>query len=149
MRLFHFGSRIGMEFAMLLLCTFGQTNAVFRLYQTLTFAQLVHGVCDKFDKLDPTLVYFFFIIPGYSKFKVNCDNDVQKMLSLVKSFGLDHMDALIQMQSYGASVECGISGSPNDEVCDTMNWPTCEIENQMDLLSSYCPHKLKTFLSAG
>lgn len=72
----------GMEFTMLLLCTFGQTNAVFRLHQTLTFAQLVHGVCDKFDGLDPTLLYFFFTIPGYSKFKVDCDDDVQKMFPL-------------------------------------------------------------------
>ncbi|KAL7239556.1 hypothetical protein ACSBR2_005451 [Camellia fascicularis] len=140
---------MGMEFAVLLLCTFRQTNAVFRLNQALTLRQLVHGVCEKFDGLDLALVYFFFIIPGYSKFKVDCDDDVQNMLSLAKSFGLDHMDVLIQIRSYGSGVECDTSWSPNVGVCDTMDGPTCNIEDRADLLSSYYPYKLKTFLSAG
>lgn len=99
---------------------------MFHLHQTLTFAQLAHGVCDKFDSLDSRLVYFFFTILGYNKFKIDCDDDIQNMLSLAKSFVLDHIDALVQMWSYGSGIECGRSGSHNVERM-TISMGRCEI----------------------
>ncbi|KAL7230844.1 hypothetical protein ACSBR2_009180 [Camellia fascicularis] len=72
----------GMEFIVLLLCTYRQTNVVLRLYEDSTFAQLVDGVSGKFDGLVPRLVFFLFNIPGYNKFKIVCDDDVQNMLGL-------------------------------------------------------------------
>ncbi|GMP43001.1 hypothetical protein CsSME_00012544 [Camellia sinensis var. sinensis] len=111
-----------MEFAVLLLCTFGQTNSMLRNHQTFTYAQLVDTVCHKFDICDQELVYFLFTIPGYNKFKVDCDDDVQSMLSLAKSFGLDHIDVLIQIRNNVSGSQLGVARSPDDGPSKTMDW---------------------------
>lgn len=95
------------------------------------------------------MVYFLFTIPGYNKFKVDCDDDVQNMLSLAKSFGLEHIDALIHVGSNASGIQCGVTVSPDDVGCETMDWRIADMEDRTDLLSSYCPHKKKTFLFAG
>ncbi|GMP80629.1 hypothetical protein CsSME_00035652 [Camellia sinensis var. sinensis] len=86
-----------MEVTVLLLCSYRQTNAVMRLHQALTYAELINGICEKFDGLDPEMVLLFFVVPGYNKFKVVCDEDVQNMLSLAKFLKLNHIDILIQL----------------------------------------------------
>lgn len=134
---------------MLLVCTFGQTNAMLRICQTFTYDRLVDILCHKFDISDRDLVYFMFTIPGYNKFKVDCDDDVQNMLSLVKSFGLDHMDVLIQMRNNVSGSQLCLVGSPNDGPSNIPDWRTADMEDRTDLLLDYCPHKKKTFLSAG
>ncbi|KAL7263222.1 hypothetical protein ACSBR1_001403 [Camellia fascicularis] len=95
------------------------------------------------------LVYFLFTIPGYNKFKVDCDDDVRNMLLLAKLFGLDHIDALIQMQGNGLGSQCGVTVSHDDRECETMDLQTTDMEAWTDLLASYCPHRMKTFLSVG
>ncbi|XP_028107974.1 uncharacterized protein LOC114306837 [Camellia sinensis] len=85
----------------------------------MTFTQLVDDICGKFDDLVRDAAYMLWDVPGYKKFKVDSDDDIQNMLCFVKSFGLKHFDVLIQIRDI----------------------PT-------DLLPTYCPNKSKTFLSA-
>lgn len=82
----------------LLLCTYGQTNVVARLHQAMTFMQLVDDICGKFDDLVRDAAFMLWDVPGYKKFKVDSDDDIQNMLCLAKSFGLKHFDVLIQIQ---------------------------------------------------
>ncbi|KAF5932870.1 hypothetical protein HYC85_029041 [Camellia sinensis] len=70
----------GMEFAVLLLCTFGQRNPIFLLYQAF---------------------------------------------------------------------ECGVTSSLDVGICDIMDARMYDMEDRTNLLSSYCPHKSKMFLSVG
>ncbi|GMP60941.1 hypothetical protein CsSME_00023608 [Camellia sinensis var. sinensis] len=82
----------------LLLCTYGQTNVVARLHRATTFTQLVDDICGKFDDLVRDAMYMLWDVPGYKKFKVDSDDDIQNMLCLAKSFGLKHFDVLIQIR---------------------------------------------------
>ncbi|KAL7215301.1 hypothetical protein ACSBR1_027465 [Camellia fascicularis] len=71
------------------------------------------------------------------------------MLSLAKSFGLDHMDVLIQMRNNVSGSQLGLAGSPCDGPSNITDWWMADMEDRTDLLLDYCPHKKKTFLSAG
>ncbi|GMQ01379.1 hypothetical protein CsSME_00048034 [Camellia sinensis var. sinensis] len=93
-----------MEVGILLLCTYGLMNAVVRLHQTLTFAELINEICGKFNELASDMVVLLFAIPRYNKFKVVCDEDVQNMLSLAKSFELDQIDVLVQKRNVSDGV---------------------------------------------
>ncbi|KAL7264823.1 hypothetical protein ACSBR1_002725 [Camellia fascicularis] len=90
-----------------------------------------------------------FTIPGYNKFKVEGDDDVQNMLSLAKSFGLDHIDVLIQMRNNVSGNQLGSEGSLHDVPSNNTDWRTADMEDRTDLLLDYCTHKKKTFLSVG
>ncbi|GMP87337.1 hypothetical protein CsSME_00039752 [Camellia sinensis var. sinensis] len=116
-----------MEFAVLLLCTFGQTNTVFRIHQAFTFKQLIDAVCDKFDIME-------------HEFKVDSDDDVRNMLLLAKSFGLEHIDMIIQLQGNGSATHCGVSVSHDDGECDTVDMRIADMVDRTDLLATYCPH---------
>ncbi|KAL7185338.1 hypothetical protein ACSBR2_027304 [Camellia fascicularis] len=128
----------GIEFASLLLCSYRQTNAVVRLCQTLTYAEMINGICLKFDGLSPEMVLSFFTIPRYNRFKVVCDEDVQNMLSLAKSFELDHIDVIVQKRNMADEDDRSAGGEQMFVVHD-----------RFDLLPSYCQHRSKTYLSAG
>ncbi|KAL7228754.1 hypothetical protein ACSBR2_007449 [Camellia fascicularis] len=136
-----------MEFVILFLCTFRQAIAVARLYQASTFEQLVKGVCGKFDGLVPGFIFFLFDISGYNKFKVDSDDDVHNMFSLARSFGLEHIDVIIQTKGYGSGIGCGVADSRNGEVFPKNDGLRCDMEDQIDLLPLYCTHKSKMFLS--
>ncbi|XP_028075710.1 uncharacterized protein LOC114277948 [Camellia sinensis] len=140
---------IFMEFAVLLLCTFGQTNAVLRIHQAFTFKQLIDVVCDKFDIMERELVCLLFSIPGYNKFKVDSDDDFQNMFLLAKSFGLQHIDVIIQVRDNGSATQRGLPVSHDDGECETVDMRTADMEDRTDLLATYCPHRTKTYLSAG
>ncbi|KAL7236570.1 hypothetical protein ACSBR1_019796 [Camellia fascicularis] len=90
-----------------------------------------------------------FTIPGYNKFKVEGDDDVQNMLSLAKSFGLDHIDVLIQMRNNVSGSQLGSEGSLHDIPSNNTDWRTADMEDRTNLLLDYCTHKKKTYLSAG
>ncbi|GMP85049.1 hypothetical protein CsSME_00038361 [Camellia sinensis var. sinensis] len=76
------------------------------------------------------VVYFLFNIPGYNNFKVVCDGDAQNMLTLAKSFGIDHIDVLIQTQSDGLGVGCGLADSSNVSDCDNSKGLMYDIEDR-------------------
>ncbi|KAL7247015.1 hypothetical protein ACSBR2_002013 [Camellia fascicularis] len=59
-----------------------QANVIVRLQYELTFARLVGLICDKFDGLVPRAVCMLFDVPGYKKFKMDSDDDIQNMLCL-------------------------------------------------------------------
>ncbi|GMQ05590.1 hypothetical protein CsSME_00050560 [Camellia sinensis var. sinensis] len=131
----------------LLVCTYCQTNVLVRLQYGLTFAQLVDVICGKFDGLVSGAVCMLFDVPGYKKFKVGDDDDIHNMLCLGKSFGLNHIDVLIQARNIGAG--------GNDMVVDCVENGVNPLGNsifghddQTDLLPTYCPNRSKTFLSA-
>ncbi|XP_028078013.1 uncharacterized protein LOC114279923 [Camellia sinensis] len=130
-----------MECVILLLCTFGQTNAVARLHQNSTFEQLVDGVCGKFDRLLPGLVFFLFNIPGCNKFKVDSDDDVNNMFSLAKSFGLEHIDVLVQTRCYRSVVDGCVIDARIDEVGDNNDSNNSDMEEWTDLLPLSCTYK--------
>ncbi|KAL7191934.1 hypothetical protein ACSBR2_023916 [Camellia fascicularis] len=138
-----------MDGFVLMLCSYGRTNAVIRLHQALTFTELISGICGKFEGLDSEMVVLFFEVPGYNKFCVLCDEDVRNMFSLAKSFGLDHVDVIIQLRNRGDS------GNGGDGVCmvdggsKAAGYGIFCLDDRTDLLQSYCQHRSKTYLSAG
>ncbi|KAL7190405.1 hypothetical protein ACSBR2_022641 [Camellia fascicularis] len=135
-----------MEGAVLMLCSYGRTNVVIRLHQALTFADLISGICGKFEGLDSEMVVLFIKVHGYNKFCVLCDEDVRNMFSLAKSFGLNHVDVIIQLRN---------GGDGGDEVCmaDTGSkapgYGMFGLDDRTNLLQLYCQHRSKTYLSAG
>ncbi|GMQ01212.1 hypothetical protein CsSME_00047924 [Camellia sinensis var. sinensis] len=131
-----------MEFAVLVVGMFGQTNVVLRIYQTFAYDQLVDSFCNKFDIFDRGSVYFMFTIPRYNKFKIEGDDDVQNMLSLAKSYRR-------AMRNNVSGSQLGSAGSPHDVPSNTTDWRMADMENRTDLLLDYCTHKKKMFLSAG
>ncbi|KAL7238486.1 hypothetical protein ACSBR2_004562 [Camellia fascicularis] len=139
----------GMEAVLFLLFTYGQTNAVFCIHDALTFAGLVDVVCGKFGISLPRLLFFLFVILGYNKFKVDCDDDVQNIVCLAKSFGLHHVDVLIQTRNSGSNIEGGVADCNSIDACDIGDGLTSNMEDQTDLLPFYCPHKSKTLFSTG
>lgn len=125
---------------MLLLCTFGQINAVFRIHQAFTYKQLIDTVCNKFDIMEQEVVYLLFTIPGYNNFKVDSDDDVRNMLLRAKSFGLEHIDVIIHVQGNESAIQCGVSVSHDDRECGTMDMQTVDMVDRTDLLATYCLH---------
>ncbi|XP_028073479.1 uncharacterized protein LOC114275683 [Camellia sinensis] len=67
-------------------------------------SQIVDDICRKFDGLIPGAVCLVFDVPGYKKFKVDSDDDIQNMLCLAMSFGINHIEVLIQESSVGVGV---------------------------------------------
>ncbi|GMP93085.1 hypothetical protein CsSME_00043058 [Camellia sinensis var. sinensis] len=138
-----------MEAMLFLMCTYRQTNAVVRIHDAFTFAGLVDVVCGKFGISSPALVFFLFVIPGYNKFKVDCNDDVHNMVCLAKSFGLHHVDVLIQTRNSGSNIEEGVADCNSVDAFDIDDRLAYGMEDQTDLLSLYCPHNSKTFLFTG
>ncbi|KAL7207842.1 hypothetical protein ACSBR1_029735 [Camellia fascicularis] len=119
------------------------------MHQALTFTQLVDGTCGKFDGMVPEMEFLLFAIASYNKFKVECDEDVQNMLSLAKSFGLDHIDVLVQKCDViigGGSSRSGCSGEREGE-SSPIPGKMFDMDHQTDLLPPYCPHRSKLYLS--
>ncbi|KAL7263991.1 hypothetical protein ACSBR1_002028 [Camellia fascicularis] len=136
-----------MDNGILLVCTYRQANVIVRLQYELTFARLVGLICDKFDGLVPRAVCMLFDVPGYKKFKMDSDDDIQNMLCLGKSFGLNHIDVLIQARNVTTGGNVGVV----DYVEDGVNFHgslDVSVGHEMDFLPTYCPNRSKTFLSA-
>ncbi|CAL5395991.1 unnamed protein product [Camellia sinensis] len=51
---------------------------------------------------------------GYNKFKVDSDDDFRNMLLLAKSFGLQHIDAIIEVRDHGSATQRGLPVSHDD-----------------------------------
>ncbi|XP_028052557.1 uncharacterized protein LOC114257041 [Camellia sinensis] len=85
--------------------------------------------------------------PGYKKFKVDNDDDIQNMLCLAKSFGLKHFDVLIQIRDVPRGGNYGGAYCHEGQKSNFGN-QTFSMDDQTDLLPTYCPNKSKTFLSA-
>ncbi|GMQ08567.1 hypothetical protein CsSME_00052238 [Camellia sinensis var. sinensis] len=103
-----------MEKGILFMCSYGLVNVVIRLHHDLTFVQIVDDICGKFNGLVPGAVCLLFDVPGYKKFKVDSDNNIQNMLCLAKSFGINHIEVLIQKHSVGVKGNCGVVDSTED-----------------------------------
>ncbi|KAL7224914.1 hypothetical protein ACSBR1_026235 [Camellia fascicularis] len=86
---------VGIDGRILLVCSYGLVNVLIRLHQDSSFVQIVDDICAKFDGLVPAVVCLVFDVPGYKKFKVDSDDDIQNMLCLAKSFGISHIEVLI------------------------------------------------------
>ncbi|CAL5325348.1 unnamed protein product [Camellia sinensis] len=136
-----------MEDGILLVCTHGQTSVLFRLHRGVTFAQIVDDICGKFDGLVPGVVCLLFDVPRYKRFKVVSDDDINNMLCLGKSFGLKHIEVIIQAPSGGVGGSCGLLDSTDDGGNYQDDIRISGVEDQSDLLPTYCPNRSKTFLS--
>ncbi|KAL7170148.1 hypothetical protein ACSBR2_035077 [Camellia fascicularis] len=103
-----------------------------------------------------TVAYLLLLLLGkvllkcwMNSLRIVCDGDVQNMLTLAKSFGIDHINVLIQTRSDGLGVGCGLADSSNVSDCDNSEGLMYDMEDRADLLPLYCLHKSKMFLSAG
>ncbi|GMP85059.1 hypothetical protein CsSME_00038369 [Camellia sinensis var. sinensis] len=68
-------------------------------------------------------VCFLFNIPGYKKFKV--------------SFGINHIDVLIQTWNDGLGVGYGLTNSSNVSDCDNSEGLMYDMEDRVDLLPAH------------
>ncbi|KAL7162250.1 hypothetical protein ACSBR2_042683 [Camellia fascicularis] len=137
-----------MDGGILMVCSYGLVNVLIRLHQDSSFAKIVDDICRKFDGLVPGAVCMLFDVPGYKKFKVDRDDDIQNILCLAKSFGINHIDVLIQKNSVGVGRNWGLLDYTEDGgISKDVSRDRC-VDGQMDLLPTYCPNKSKTFLSA-
>ncbi|KAL7237822.1 hypothetical protein ACSBR2_004013 [Camellia fascicularis] len=94
----------GMEGGILLVCSYGLVNVLIRLHQDSSYVKIVDEICGKFDGFVLGAVCLFFDFPRYKKFKVDSDDDIQNILCLAKSFGINHIEVLIQGSSVGVGV---------------------------------------------
>ncbi|KAL7194778.1 hypothetical protein ACSBR1_035085 [Camellia fascicularis] len=138
-----------MDAFMILLCCYWSTNVAYSLQPSHTFAEFVDYVCSKFDRLMLGSILLFYKIPGYNNFSLQNDVDMQNMICLARSFGLQLVDVLIEKHH----VE-GNSNLDTDPVqTHTITKPVgrllneVEMEDEIDLLQSFCPHKEKIFIS--
>ncbi|KAL7173014.1 hypothetical protein ACSBR2_032477 [Camellia fascicularis] len=85
---------------------------------------------------------------GYNKFKVDSDDDVQNMLLLAKSFGLEHIDVIIQVRGNGSATHCGVSVSHDDGECDTVDMRTADmfkyVKNDAVRVTAICKFVMST-----
>ncbi|KAL7238657.1 hypothetical protein ACSBR2_004699 [Camellia fascicularis] len=86
-------------------------------------------------------------VPGYKRFKVDSDDDIQNMLCLAKAFGLNHFDVLILIWDVPVGGNYGGAYCNEGQESNFGN-QTFGIDDRTDLLPTYCPNKSKTFLSA-
>ncbi|KAF5932243.1 hypothetical protein HYC85_028414 [Camellia sinensis] len=101
-----------------------------------SFVKIVDDICGKFDGL----------VPG--AFKVDSDDDIQNMLCLTKLFGINQIEVLIQESSVGVGGNWGVLDSTEDRgISRDVSRNGC-VDDQMDLLPTYCSNKSKTFLLA-
>ncbi|KAL7166961.1 hypothetical protein ACSBR2_037593 [Camellia fascicularis] len=79
----------------------------------MLLSQIVNDICGKFDGLVPGVVCLLFDVPGYKRFKVVSDDDINNMLCLGKSFGLKHIKVIVHAPSGGVGGQrhfCRLNG---------------------------------------
>ncbi|XP_028107079.1 uncharacterized protein LOC114306108 [Camellia sinensis] len=127
----------GMEGGILLVCSYGLVNVLIWLHHDSSYVKIVDEICGKFDGLVPGAVYLFFDFPGYKKFKEDSDDDIQNMLCLAKSFGINHIKVLIQESSVGVGGNRVVLDFADDGGISRHVSGNGFVDEQMDLLPTY------------
>ncbi|KAL7253599.1 hypothetical protein ACSBR1_008019 [Camellia fascicularis] len=140
----------GMNTQIMLICCYGNVNAAINLQAPFRFHDMVNCACEKFPGLTPAQVCLFFKIPGYNNLILHNDVDVENMVSLARSFRLQCIDIIIQLQE---SRDADNVGSPVHSL-QTVPYHTAEVfddsdmDDKQDLLEKFYPHIDKVFLFA-
>ncbi|KAL7228256.1 hypothetical protein ACSBR2_007043 [Camellia fascicularis] len=139
-----------MDAFMMLLCSYRSTNIAYSLQSSNTFAELVDYVCSKFAGLLPGNILLFYKIPGYNNFSLQNDVDIQNMICLARSFHLQLIDVVIEHHPRGDNNTPAIDpstihaqGTTGATILNDLG-----MDDEVDLLQSFCPHKEKVFISA-
>ncbi|XP_028081574.1 uncharacterized protein LOC114282984 [Camellia sinensis] len=133
----------------MLLCSYDNKNVVVVVCVDLTFRRFTTHVCERFDGLTPTSVSLSFKIPGYNNFKMESEADFQSMLSLARSFQLDHIDVDIIVCGASWGVKCGRSLTHgHDDTGGDGGEMVTNIDEEADLLPNFCQHAGNVLLSA-
>ncbi|XP_028056540.1 uncharacterized protein LOC114260592 [Camellia sinensis] len=139
-----------MDTHVMLICCYGNTNAVVNLEAPFRFQDLVNHVYEKFFGLTPANLCYFFKMPGYNNFTLQNDVDMQNMISLAQSFQVQCIDVIIEVPRVGylenvhyPKNNVHIGPCLSDVLTDES-----DMDDEQDCLDKYCPHVDKVFLSA-
>ncbi|KAL7181641.1 hypothetical protein ACSBR1_040521 [Camellia fascicularis] len=139
-----------MDAVMMLLCCYRSTNVAYTLQPPYQFAALVDFVCSKFDGLLPGEIILFYKIPGHNNFMLQNDVDMRNLVCLAHAFCLQLID-VIHEQGW-AEVSSPIVDehlTSNMNVHNGMNSLNgMDMDDDLDLLPTFCLHTEKVFLSA-
>ncbi|XP_028065541.1 uncharacterized protein LOC114268558 [Camellia sinensis] len=139
-----------MDALLMLLCSYRSTNVAYNLQSSNTFAEVVDYVCSKFSGLLPGNFELFYKIRGYNNFSLQNDVDLKNMVCLTRSFQLQLIDVVIEQHPRRDDNTPAIDpmiiqdqGTTGDALLNDFG-----MDDEVDLLQSFCPHKEKVFLSA-
>ncbi|KAL7221484.1 hypothetical protein ACSBR1_023441 [Camellia fascicularis] len=139
-----------MDNFMMVLCCYRSTNVAYSLQPSHTFAKFVDYVCSKFVGLSSRNILLSYKIPDYNNFSLQNDVDMQNMICLARSFRLKLVDVVIEQHLRGDNNTPGNDPMPSHAQVTTRATVLNDlgIDDEVDLLQSFCPHKEKVFLFA-
>ncbi|THG22498.1 hypothetical protein TEA_027733 [Camellia sinensis var. sinensis] len=139
---FLFSKWLVMDTHVMLVCCYGNTNAVVNLQAPFRYHDLVNHVYGNFLGLTAENVCLFFKIPYYNNFTLKNDVDIENMVSLVRSFPLQCVDVIIQLQDVEDANN--IDSPPHNSQtvpCQTYGpFDEMDVNDEQDLLAKFCPH---------
>ncbi|CAL5398215.1 unnamed protein product [Camellia sinensis] len=138
-----------MDAFMMLMCCYQSTNVVYNPQPPHTYDKLVEFVCSKLKDLNPGELLFFYKMPGYNEFTLQNNVDMGNMLYLVRSFWLQIIDVVVK-QTDDDIIEIQSHSQPvngNDSPVRCNGFDNFDMDDEVDLLETFCPHNDKAFIS--
>ncbi|KAF5936758.1 hypothetical protein HYC85_024264 [Camellia sinensis] len=166
-----------MSVSIFLLCKYNGCTFVIKIDRNVTYDQLVDKLCLKWDSLQSDNICLSYSLPGHPSCMLDNKEELELLLALVVHFDSKCIDVVVRGKN--STINCGDLNKRLDygeresmlelEVCDialshdnsmsvnlsnrastssTRN-SRLEVEEEVDMLSSFCRHKEKVLLSAG
>ncbi|XP_028085237.1 uncharacterized protein LOC114286284 [Camellia sinensis] len=160
-----------------LLCKYNGCTFAIKIDQNVTYDQLVEKLCLKWDNLQSDNIFLSYSLPGHPNCTLDNNEALDLLFALVVHFDSKCIDVVVRVQDstidYGylnKRLDYGERESMLDlEACDialshdsskSVNLSNrasksskrnsrLEVEEEVNMLSSFCRHKEKVLLSAG
>ena len=137
------------------MCKFVESTVVLNIPRTYTFDQFVAILGDRFGRLSAGTFSINYSLPGHQLCRLENNDDWKVLCSMVGIMGLAHVDIQISVQSdVGAHaifmhdiMPASAKNVPALTPITGANW-RLEMQNQSDLLPTFCAHPEKVLLSA-
>ncbi|GMP89025.1 hypothetical protein CsSME_00040765 [Camellia sinensis var. sinensis] len=160
-----------------LLCKYNGCTFAIKIDQNVTYDQLVKKLCLKWDNLQSDNICLSYSLPGHPNCTLDNNEELDLLLALVVHFDSKCSDVVVRVKD--STIDCDYLNNRLDyreresmldlEVCDialshdsskSVNLSNrastsskrnsrLEVEEEVDMLSSFCRHKGKVLLSAG
>ena len=77
-----------MEHAALLVCRYGCYNAAVRIFNSMSYEDVVHAICEKVKELSPDTISLMYSLPSYPNCIIENTNDLENLFFLLNGGGL-------------------------------------------------------------
>ncbi|KAL7212819.1 hypothetical protein ACSBR2_015497 [Camellia fascicularis] len=159
------------------LCKYNGCTFAIRIERNVTYDQLVDQLCLKWDSLQSDNIFLSYSLPRHPSCTLDNNEELELLLALVVHFDSKCIDVVVRGKN--SAIDCGNFNKRLDyeeresmldlEICDialshdnnkcvnlsnrastsSNRNSRLEVEEEVDMLSSFCQHKEKVLLSAG